>query len=395
MNVLVLCLRYPFPLTDGEALRIFNYVKELGGKHVFDLVCLAKGPVPEPIAKIFRRVETVHVTGHPVTKAPLLKLADALSVDSFLPRFPEMEAYLERILVQRKYDLIWTATDLAYCMSAERGVPVLMDVVDDMVLQYRRELMLAKSPKQYVVRAKRLVLARAYEKRYFAPSAACLFVAEEDASCFKAFAPEARVEVIANGVDERFYAPCDPTLEEPVIVFEGSMSFGPNADAAVYLCEEILPLVLAKRPDVRVTIVGRDPPARVKTLANERITVTGFVPDVRPYFVNAAVFVCPLRFGAGIKNKILQAWSMKKAVVATPVSVGGLKYVEGKNLLVRDTPRALADAVVDLLGDVGRRRQLASGGRATVVEHYAWRAKAAELERLMLSLARGRVHAAA
>lgn len=167
------------------------------------------------------------------------------------------------------------------------------------------------------------------------------------------------------------------------------MGFRPNIDGVLYFGAEILPLIRREVPDVKFLIVGKNPPEAVRALSGPGVEVTGFVDDVRPYIEQAAVFVCPLRTGAGIKNKLLQAWSMGKAIVATSPSTGGLKAEDGVNLLVRDNPQAFADAVVALLRDCERRRALGAAGRETILDAYTWDRKAEQLEALMLNMVEG------
>jgi glycosyltransferase involved in cell wall biosynthesis len=107
------------------------------------------------------------------------------------------------------------------------------------------------------------------------------------------------------------------------------------------------------------------------------------VDDVRPRLDAATVFVCPLLSGAGIKNKILQAWAMEKAVVATARSLGGLRAVPEENVLVADGRRAFADAVLRALADEELRQRLGRNGRATVLEHYAWESKAEQMDAVL------------
>jgi glycosyltransferase involved in cell wall biosynthesis len=134
-------------------------------------------------------------------------------------------------------------------------------------------------------------------------------------------------------------------------------------------------------------LVGTDPTPEVRALACDAIEVTGYVDDVRPHLDRARVFVCPLRKGAGIKNKILQAWAMGKAVVATPQSVGGLEVQEGVNVLVRPFNRGFVEAIVALLNDPARAAALGEAGRRTVLDHYTWDLKAAELDRQLHDVA--------
>jgi glycosyltransferase involved in cell wall biosynthesis len=235
----------------------------------------------------------------------------------------------------------------------------------------------------YLRALKRVWTAAAFERKYFCSADTCLFVSEVDAAVFSRLCPATRVEVIPNGVDADYFRPGPGRPRGDLLVFEGSMDFPPNADAAVHFCRDILPLIRARRDAVSVCLVGKRPLPRVQALASDIVTVTGFVDDVRPYLSDAAVFVCPLRSGAGIKNKILQAWAMGKAVVATPESTGGLRCKEGENILVRESPRQFADAVVGLLADPDRCSRLGERARKTIEAHYTWQAKAGQLEALM------------
>lgn len=389
MKLLVLCKRVPYPLTDGESLRIFNYAKRLAGLHRLDLVCLQDPSRSADVDGVFGRIEALPAAAREEPSA-IRRMSSVFRVEAFMPRFPVVEQHLSAVLPERGYDVIWSSADMITSIPASCRVPVLADICDDDVLMLRRELGRVRGAIPFLRVLKRLLIARQYERRFYAAAQACMFVSEIDGESFRKLAPEARVIVIPNGVDAEHFAPSARVVAPATIVFEGSMDFPPNADAAVHLCRDILPHIVARRPDVRVVVVGRDPKPEVLALADERVRVTGFVDDVRPYLAEATVFVCPLRKGAGIKNKVLQAWSMSKAVVATPMSVGGLDVREGENILVRDDPSAFAAAVVDLLNDGNIRTRLGNSARSTVLQSYTWEAKTRELETLLLSIVSAR-----
>ena len=164
------------------------------------------------------------------------------------------------------------------------------------------------------------------------------------------------------------------------------MSYSPNRDAAHFLCKEILPRVREMTPDVQVQLVGSDPPDEVRALTGNGVTVTGTVPDVRPFVHRATVYVSPLRFGTGVKNKILAALAMGKAVVASPESCAGLDVAPGKHLLVAEKPDDFGAHIVRLFAEPDRRRQLGIGGRNLVVERYGWDVMGRQLEALLGSL---------
>jgi glycosyltransferase involved in cell wall biosynthesis len=146
------------------------------------------------------------------------------------------------------------------------------------------------------------------------------------------------------------------------------------------LVREVLPRVVNRVPDARVVLVGRNPGDAVHALASERVEVTGTVDDVRPYLARATVFACPMRLGSGIKNKILQAWSMGRPVVATPESLGGLNAKDGFNILVRSDSNAFAEAVIELILDPRRSTLLGAEGRDTAEREYSWQFRAKQLE---------------
>ena len=161
------------------------------------------------------------------------------------------------------------------------------------------------------------------------------------------------------------------------------MGFPPNEQAAVHLVNNIMPRVWARASQVTLSLVGRGAGPAVQALAGDRVEVTGEVADVREHVRRAQVFVCPLISGAGIKNKLLQAWAMGLPTVATPVSVGGLGASDGAELLIRESPQAFASAVLELLADEPARLRLAAAARAAAVERFAWPAMAGRLESLL------------
>ena len=173
-----------------------------------------------------------------------------------------------------------------------------------------------------------------------------------DEDVIRGLSRKPKTRTITNGVDVEYFAADSTVLEPDRLVFTGVMGYGPNEDAAMYFVEEILPLVKAKRPQVQFWIVGSEPSDRIKNLSRiSGVHVTGKVEDVRPYVRSATVFVCPLRIGSGVKNKILAAMAMQKATVATSMSIDGLELADNHDLLLANEPQDFAEKVVRLLTD--------------------------------------------
>ena len=193
-----------------------------------------------------------------------------------------------------------------------------------------------------------------YEGRTLERFDGVLAVSDADRQTFAALYPDAirqPVHVVPTGVDTVYFAPppaSNPQSESnPQLIFTGSMDWLPNEDAMQFFCREILPLIRAEEPDVRLSIVGRAPTPAVKRLAEEHgVQVTGRVDDVRPYMKEAAVYVVPLRIGGGTRLKIFEAMSMGKAVVSTTVGAEGLRDERRTpcSLTSRDRSPALSSA---------------------------------------------------
>lgn len=389
MRILVLCDRYPWPLTNGQNLRIYHYIKVLQARHQFDLLCYGDAhAIPPEIAPLFKRIDC---TARPTATrfSGVRKALSAFDLDQFVLKSAVTTQIIETWQQQQPYDLIWVSGwDMIVNIPEHFPVPVLMDAVDDGLLEHRREVKAARTLKRRLQALKVLWMNYRFEKRYFAPQAGVLFVSERDAESFQSIAPKTRVHVVHNGVDTDYFAPLGLKKHLHTVIFEGNISFRPNLDGLQYFCAEIFPLIQQHCPDVALQIVGRDPPPEIQKLATASIgepgiAVTGFVEDVRPYLDQATVFVCPLRKGAGIKNKLLQAWSMGLPIVATSITLGGLKSVDQENVLVADTPAAFAAAVLRLFQDSALRQHLSTQARHTAVSHYSWQQKAEELEHVM------------
>jgi glycosyltransferase involved in cell wall biosynthesis len=205
-----------------------------------------------------------------------------------------------------------------------------------------------------------------------------------DASVYRTLAPAARTVVISNGVDTEYYTPGNGLPRQPVLIFTGVMDYGPNEDAATFLCREIFPRIRREVAEAELWIVGPNPTPGLQSLAIQPgIHILGLVPDLRPYLQRATVFVSPLRYGAGMKNKVLTALAMRLPVVATTTSLANIDVQPGRDVLVADEPQAFAAHVTDLLRDTALAARLAARGRAVVVEKYSWKQSAAQLEDLI------------
>jgi hypothetical protein len=165
------------------------------------------------------------------------------------------------------------------------------------------------------------------------------------------------------------------------------MDYGPNEDAVRYFCSAIFPIIKTSLPDLQFWAVGANPSATLRSLStNGDVVVTGTVEDVRPYLRQATVFVCPLRYGTGIKNKLLSAMAAGVPVVCTTIAMQGIDVCPEEHLLVADTPLAFAGQVHRLLADPEFAATLARNAHARVLERYAWASHGRTLEEVVRKL---------
>lgn len=193
----------------------------------------------------------------------------------------------------------------------------------------------------------------------------------------------AAISVIRNGVDLNYFQPApEHVREEATLVFSGKMSYHANVTMARHLVEEILPRVRRSIPHARLLIVGKDPPGEIEALGHKwpGISVTGTVPDVRPYLQRATLAVVPLVYGAGVQNKVLEAMACATPVVAYAPAVAALSADPERDLALAENAAAFAGQIVTLLRQPERRRQIGLNGRAYVEREHDWNTIAARLE---------------
>ena len=162
--------------------------------------------------------------------------------------------------------------------------------------------------------------------------------------------PELDVYVVPN-VHDAMEGDVVPFSQRNDLMFIGHFLHQPNVDAMLYFVREVFPILRQRLGPIRLYIVGSNPTAEVLGLQSEEVVVTGYVPNVTPYFEKARVFIAPLRFGAGMKGKIGQSMSFGLPIVTTNIGAEGMGLEDGKHVLIADLSPAFADAVVRLYSD--------------------------------------------
>lgn len=287
-----------------------------------------------------------------------------------------------------RYGMYLSASSDGHGRASKRRPPVIWDSVDSISLLFRQAA--ARSRRLFSRLISRFELPRTerFEGMLANRFARVLVTSSADrAAIFElAYSKDAVPEIVVlpNGVDCDYFAPGLPEMRQPsTLVISGKMSYHANVTMCLSFVSEVLPLVRAEKPEVCVWIVGKDPPAEVRALAeNPAIKVTGTVEDIRPYLQNATLAVAPLAYGAGIQNKVLEAMACATPVVASPQAVAALNAVPGRDVIVAGTPHEMAQAILTLLNDNHYRRNVGMAGRRYVEKHHRWQNIAARLEEI-------------
>jgi hypothetical protein len=196
------------------------------------------------------------------------------------------------------------------------------------------------------------------------------------------------------GVDAEEFAFQEGPYNPRRIVYCAKLDYLPNSDAALYFAKQIFPLVRRRLPDAQFSVVGLNPPRSVLDLARiPGVDVRANVPDIRREMSSAAVSVAPVRFGAGIQNKILQSLSMGIPVVATQFAARPFGEPANSPLLAAESPQEFADQVLRILEDSQYRMQLAHAGRQLIEARFQWDQVLAPLDRILEGLVKNRVEA--
>ena len=381
-----------WPCTSGGRVRSLQTISALARNHEVTVVT-THGPGDDPEGLTRRLSECHQVISVPFAapKRGSAAFAGALAgswlsrdpVELWKWRVPEVRERVKTIIDNAGVDLC-VADFLLAAPNVPLGgkVPVVLFEHNVEYLIWQRLSELESSPWRRALFEIEWRKLRAREAEACRNADLTIAVSEDDRQRLSALAPGSRMSAIPTGVDTDYFVQNGYAQIPNRLVFSGSMDWHPNEDAVVYFADTILPRIRAEIPDVCLTVVGRNPSARLREVADRAgILVTGTVDDVRPSIGEASVYVVPLRAGGGTRLKIFEALAMSKPVVSTTVGAEGLALETGRHFVAADDPRHFADEVIALLRDPERRRALGQAGRRLVETHYSWATVAREFER--------------
>lgn len=296
----------------------------------------------------------------------------------------KVRAQINAEIARLKPDLILGHSAGAIQYLPRTNLPTVVDLVDSGALLNSRNLSQAVTSSRQIF--ERFVLTidnflfHYYERWLARRGQVCTYVTQGDCDYAGKYSGITNVAVVGNGIDTTYFQPGSWCRTRRSLVFIGVMDYAPNRDAALWLGREIFPRLYQSCPDLTLALVGMSPPAEVQALGDiPGITVTGTVSDVRPYLAEAFCFVCPMRLGAGLKNKILQALAVGIPVISTKAGADGLDMTPGVHYLEANTPDEYLQQVTRLIEDAELGERLIRNGQEFVRQGFSWEVQAETL----------------
>lgn len=396
MRILYITNGFPYPLTSGY-LRHYHLIRGLSARHEIDLASIVgRDFVPEHLGGMqpyARRIETVRspVRSRSPWRKAARRAADLVVGSGSDVAGRALARSVQRLRGETTYDVaLLSGKRTDPVLEHLRTLPIVVDLCDATSTRLVGSLPYASFPRSLAIRLE-LRRVRAVEARLIAAGRHLIFASRRDRDLLVGDASTRPVTVVPNGVDLAYWARRSPGLGGDEVVFLGAMSYRPNEDAAVHLLRDIMPIVWSAEPAVRVRIIGREPTEALRREASDpRVTITGFVDDVRPHLESGAVFAAPLRFAAGIQNKLLEAMAMELPVVTTAVAAAGLETDDGESapVTVAEDAGPFASAIVAAIRRARADPRPHPEARQFVADRFVWDRAVSRLENVLVQAGR-------
>jgi glycosyltransferase involved in cell wall biosynthesis len=393
MKVLWVKSDFLHPTTRGGQIRTLEMLRRLHRRHEIHYVAFSNPAYPEAVARSAEYASKAYPVEHRVPgrgslvfAAQILKSAWSpwpLSLDRY--RSTAMRGLIASLVRHERFDAI-----VCDFLTPAPNLPCLSDCV---LFQHNIETMIWRRHASTAAGSLRRLYFGLQARRMFAYERhACravrhvIAVSEADAQGMRELFGVQRVSHVPTGVDIAYFSPPDaPVQPSADLVFLGSMDWMPNIDGVVYFVREVLPLIRRSRPECSLAIVGKDPLPEILRLARDHsgISVTGTVPDVRPYLWGSRVSIVPLRIGGGTRLKIYESMAARVPVVSTVVGAEGLDVQSPRDIRLADDPRSFAAACVALLEDAAARKAQAENAWRLVADRFSWERVAQNFEAIL------------
>jgi len=389
MKILFLSPFLPLSLSSGGRIRTYNWLRFLGKKYEIHLISFIESEdelkyIPE-LKNYCSRIETV--LRRPVRGFKIKFFYLFGKMPYYIRQFysVSMERTIKDSLENNGYDLIHgTHLTMAYYLRDIKGIAKIAEAIDCLTRNSLQQLHKGRSLKDRIKAFIDWRKIKRYETSLYPRFDYCIMASSKDKGFLERMSPGLKASVIPNGIDVEYFSPQAVKEDFPSLIFSGEMSYPPNEDAMFYFCTDILPLIEKSYPDIRLYIVGGSLSSKLKrfTSCRTNVILTGFVEDIRPYLAKATISICPLRMGTGVKNKVLEAMAMGKAVISSSIGHEGIEALSERDIIIADNPEGFAQRTIELLSNKDLRDKIALNGRKIVGANYNWKICADRLDKI-------------
>lgn len=374
-KLLVITSRFPYPLDKGDKLRAFHQINEFSKKTEVHLISLTHKTIADSdkmeLEKICKSVSVYKVS----------KLGSFVSLfKAFFGRKPFQVALFYNKALHKKIqsEIRSINPNHIYCqlvrcaeyVKEEFDIPKTIDFMD--VLSKGIERRIFSSPfylkKLLEIEAERLKI---YEHLMFDYFDTHSIISSQDQELIYHKQRDS-ISVIPNGIDTEYFSPSVGSVKKHTLLFNGNMQYQPNVKSAVYIVEHILPLIHVTNPEVTLLISGTSPTQKVKELESDKVTVSGWMDDIRDAYNASEIFIAPMQIGTGLQNKLLEAMAMKMPCISSKLANNALKATPGKEILIGNKKEEYAKLVIELIENSKKKIQIAEAGREYVKSTFNW-----------------------
>lgn len=378
MNILYLCHRFPYPPKRGGKIRPFNMIRHLQASgHQVTVCSLARSAAEaEEGQGIAPHCHAFHMglVQEPVQWARMIVRLPVTTPSSMGYFYSgQLAAKVRELLARQRFDLVFVhCSSVAQYVEHVQDIPKILDFGDMDSQKWLEYAHYKPFPLSlgYTLEGTKMLWA---EKRLARRFDLCTATTRAEWETLDGYGTGAVTDWFPNGVDAGFFSPTDGAYDPDTISFIGRMDYYPNQECMQRFCNDVWPRLRAQRAGIKLLIVGADPSPAMRALGQlPGVTVTGSVPDVRPYIRGSALMVAPLAIARGTQNKILEAMAMGVPVVTSRIAAGGVDAEAGQHLLVADAPDDIAAAILRIADNPAERNRLATAGRERMLSHHAW-----------------------
>jgi len=400
MKILFVIPYLPSPPRFGAQRRLDGLMRGLAARHEVSLLSFVADDEHaedslRTSASYCHRVTTVQndVLGLSVNKKRLMQLRSLLSRRSFefdLCYDSKFQAAIHGTLDETPYDLVQVEfSQLGIYDYATRGTNKPFLVLDEHNIEYDLMKRTAGSDGSATRRFYSAVNWRKLwreEQNAWRRFDGVVLTSNRDEALLKKDSPQTRTAVVPNAVDLSHFRTNSLGREPGTLMFFGAMNYHPNIHGVHYFVADVLPKIVAEVPDVKLLIVGQQPPDSIQALAGPHVEVVGFVDDPRPLLDRAAAMIVPLLIGGGTRFKIVEGMAMSMPMVSTYIGAEGLEVEHEKHLLLADDSDSLVRETIRLLRDPALGQRLGIEARELAERRYGWGRAVSTLEKFYSTL---------